>query len=166
MYRAPTADCSIERSVAVLGERWTFLILRQAHGGTTRFADFRAELGVAPDVLTVRLEKLVSAGVMERREYRAPGMRARMDYHLTPAGVDLRLVLGALQQWGDAHLRPGAPPAAVRRDRRTDGEVHVAFVDEDGTPVPLEEVTLADAPRPSGDSGNGEAAAGSGPAGG
>jgi DNA-binding HxlR family transcriptional regulator len=82
-YIEPTATCSIERSVEVPGERWTFLILRQAHGGTTRFADFRDDLGIAPDVLGARLEKLVSAGVMERREYQAPGECTRLDYHLT-----------------------------------------------------------------------------------
>jgi DNA-binding HxlR family transcriptional regulator len=141
-YVEPTATCSIERSVEVLGERWTFLILREAHGGTTRFADFRDSLGVAPDVLTARLEKLVSAGVMERREYKAPGERTRLDYHLTQAGVDLRVVLGALQQWGDVHLPRENGPTVLRRDIRTGLGVGVAFIDDRGHAVETENVQL------------------------
>jgi DNA-binding HxlR family transcriptional regulator len=141
-YVEPTATCSIERSVEVLGERWTFLILRQAHGGTTRFADFRDELGIAPDVLAARLEKLVAAGVMERREYKAPGERARLDYHLTQAGVDLRVVLGALQQWGDFHLPKPGGPTMLRRDSRTGKSVGVAFVDDEGQAIATEDVYL------------------------
>jgi DNA-binding HxlR family transcriptional regulator len=131
--------CSIARSLEVLGERWTFLILREALSGTSRFADFRAALGVAPDVLTDRLATLVAAGVLEKRPYREPGARARDSYHLTRAGHELQIALGALQQWGDDH-RPYDPgPTVVRRS--ADGRpLHVAFVDEDGAEVPLEEV--------------------------
>jgi DNA-binding HxlR family transcriptional regulator len=131
--------CSIARSLEVLGERWTFLILREALSGTSRFADFRAALGVAPDVLSDRLATLVAAGVLEKRPYREPGSRARDSYHVTPAGSELIVVLGALQQWGDDH-RPYEPgPTVVRRT--ADGRpLHVGFVDEEGKEVPLEEV--------------------------
>jgi DNA-binding HxlR family transcriptional regulator len=131
--------CSIARSLEVLGERWTFVILREALSGTSRFADFRAALGVAPDVLSDRLATLVAAGVLEKRPYREPGARARDSYHLTPAGRELQIVLGALQQWGDEH-RPYEPgPTVVRRS--PDGHpVHVGFVDDAGREVPLEEV--------------------------
>ena len=131
--------CSIARSLEVLGERWTFLILREALSGTSRFADFRAALGVAPDVLSDRLATLVAAGVLEKRPYRKPGSRARDSYHVTPAGSELSVVLGALQQWGDDH-RPYEPgPTVVRRT--VDGRpLHVGFVDDEGKEVPLEEV--------------------------
>jgi DNA-binding HxlR family transcriptional regulator len=131
--------CSIARSLEVLGERWTFLILREALSGTTRFADFRAVLGVAPDVLSDRLATLVAAGVLEKRPYREPGARARDSYHLTDAGRELKVVLGALQQWGDEH-RPYEPgPTVVRRS--ADGRpLRVAFVDDDGLAVPVDEV--------------------------
>jgi DNA-binding HxlR family transcriptional regulator len=131
--------CSIARSLEVLGERWTFLILREALSGTTRFADFRAALGVAPDVLSDRLATLVASGVLEKRPYREPGARARDSYHLTEAGRELQVVLGALQQWGDAH-RPYEPGPTVLR-RTADGRpVHVGFVDDEGREVPLDEV--------------------------
>ncbi|TWF78748.1 HxlR family transcriptional regulator [Pseudonocardia hierapolitana] len=131
--------CSIARSLEVLGERWTFLILREALSGTSRFADFRSALGVAPDILSDRLATLVDAGVLEKRPYREPGARARDSYHLTEAGHELKVVLGALQQWGDQH-RPYEPgPTVVRRS--ADGRpLHVAFVDEEGVEVPLDEV--------------------------
>jgi DNA-binding HxlR family transcriptional regulator len=131
--------CSIVRSLEVLGERWTFLILREALSGTTRFADFRAALGVAPDVLSDRLATLVASGVLEKRPYREPGARARDSYHLTEAGRELQVVLGALQQWGDEH-RPYEPGPTVLR-RTADGRrVHVGFVDDEGKEVPLDEV--------------------------
>src|SRR6266516_5933377 len=123
--------CSIARSLDVLGERWTFLVLREAFSGVTRFADFRAVLGVAPDVLSDRLSTLVEAGVLTRQPYREPGSRSRFSYHLTPAGRELLVVLGALQQWGDEHLPPPGGPTIVRRNRRSGRPLRVDFVDDD-----------------------------------
>jgi DNA-binding HxlR family transcriptional regulator len=124
--------CSIARTLEVVGERWTFLILREALDGVTRFAEFRDRLKIAPDVLSDRLTTLVGAGVLEKQPYREPGSRARFSYHLTPAGVDLRLALGALQQWGDAHRPREAGPTVVRRTVDEDRPVHIAFVDDTG----------------------------------
>jgi DNA-binding HxlR family transcriptional regulator len=134
--------CSIARSLEVLGERWTFLILREAFSGTTRFADFRAELGVAPDVLSNRLATLVDAGVLEKQPYRDPGARVRDSYHLTPAGRDLQVMLGALQQWGDEHRPYELGPTIVRRTVDGDRPVHVGFIDDTGREVPLEGVAF------------------------
>ena len=148
-YELSTARCSIERSLSLLGDGWTFLVLRQAHAGTTRFVDFQARLGVAPDVLSMRLNKLVDAGVLEKREYRTPGERTRLDYHLTDAGVSLRIVLGALQQWGDEHLPLLQGPTYQRRDRRTGRPVEVSFVNDHGDLVAPGDVTIAaPVPRP------------------
>jgi DNA-binding HxlR family transcriptional regulator len=131
--------CSVARTLEVLGERWTFLVVREALAGTTRFADFRATLGVAPDVLTNRLNTLVAAGVLEKRPYQEEGKRTRNEYHLTQAGTDLRVVLGALQQWGDEHRPYSKGPTVARRS--ADGRpLHVAFVDDEGHAVPLDEV--------------------------
>ena len=112
-------SCSIERSLEVLGERWTLLILRSAFLGTTRFADFRSTLGIAPNLLSARLRTLVAAGVLEPQQYREPGSRTRVSYHLTESGKQLRLILAALQQWGDEHRPRPAGPSAVRRSRST-----------------------------------------------
>ncbi|HEY0260819.1 MAG TPA: helix-turn-helix domain-containing protein [Lacisediminihabitans sp.] len=135
--------CAIERSLGVIGERWMFLILRQAHAGTERFADFEAALGVAPNILAARLDTLVRAGVMEKREYREPGQRARPSYHLTQAGIDLRLVLGAIQQWGDQYLPLIGGPVIARQNATTGKPVRVGFIDEHDRPVDLSDVSIS-----------------------
>jgi DNA-binding HxlR family transcriptional regulator len=139
MAKVPQSSCSIERSLGVLGERWTFLILREAFLGATKFAEFRDRLGVAPDVLSDRLATLVGCGVMERFPYTEPGARSRLGYQLTSAGRELQVILGAFQQWGDKHLPRQGGPTMLRRVRGTDRPVHVGFVDDEGN-----EVTLAD----------------------
>jgi DNA-binding HxlR family transcriptional regulator len=138
--RLVQSSCSIARSLGVLGERWTILILREALSGTTRFADFRTALGIAADVLGDRLATLVDAGVMVREPYQEPGRRSRFAYHLTDAGRELELVLGSLQQWGDRYLPRPQGPTAQRRAVPTDRPVHVAFVDDGGREVPPAEV--------------------------
>jgi DNA-binding HxlR family transcriptional regulator len=141
-YQPPTAQCAIERTLAVVGDRWSLLILREAHGGVTRFADFQANLGIATNVLITRLGKLVAAGVFEKREYQIPGERARPEYHLTQTGRDLAIVLGALQQWGDAHLPLPTGPVTQRADRATGKPVSVSFVDDGGSPIDVSQVRL------------------------
>ena len=135
MAKVPDATCSIERTLGVLGERWTFLILREAFLGAARFVEFRDQLGVAPDVLTDRLATLVEYGVLEREPYREPGARSRFGYRLTPAGRELHVVLAALQQWGDEHLPRAEGPSMLRRVAGTDAPVHIGYIDPDGREV-------------------------------
>jgi DNA-binding HxlR family transcriptional regulator len=134
--------CSIGRALEVVGDRWSLLILREALQGATRFSDFRDRLHVASDVLTHRLGALVDGGVLDKEPYQEAGSRARMAYYLTPAGRDLMVVFGALQQWGDQHCpHPDGP--LVRRVSKTDGQaLRVAFVDEQGRETPLQDVDL------------------------
>jgi DNA-binding HxlR family transcriptional regulator len=135
MATVPESSCSIARSLGVLGERWTLLILRDAMMGATKFAQFRAGLGIAPDVLSDRLATLVDYGVMEREPYQDPGARSRFAYRLTSAGRDLQTLLAALQQWGDDHLPWPDGPSILRRVRGTDDPVHVGFVDGRGREI-------------------------------
>lgn len=106
-----------------------------------RYADFRAALGIASDVLADRLRTLVDAGVMEKRSYREPGQRARESYHLTESGRRLDLVLAAMQQWGDAYV-PSAYPPTVAFVTNEGHPVHVSFVDANGTTVSQDQVRL------------------------
>ncbi|HWN33364.1 MAG TPA: helix-turn-helix domain-containing protein [Pseudonocardia sp.] len=129
------SSCSIARSLGVLGERWTFLVLREAFTGTTRFAQFREALGVAPDVLAARLTTLVDHGVLVREPYQEAGSRPRDEYRLTEAGRALQVTLGALQQWGDRYLPWPAGPTAERRTHDTGRPVHVGFIDDLGHEV-------------------------------
>jgi DNA-binding HxlR family transcriptional regulator len=134
--------CSIERCLQILSDRWSFLILREAlFSGVTRFADFERKLGIAPNVLTDRLESLVAAGVLTRRAYQVPGSRTRFSYHPTPAGHDLAVPLAALQQWGDEHNPPPAGPTVVRRSAAGKA-VRVGFLDEGDQAVPASDVVF------------------------
>jgi DNA-binding HxlR family transcriptional regulator len=136
-------QCSIERCLLVLSDRWSFLIMREAlMAGVERFAEFQSKLGLAPNVLTTRLESLVDAGVMTRRSYQEPGRRRRQSYHLTSAGRDLMVPLVALQQWGDEHDPPSEGPSLERRSA-TGAAVRVALVDDADDVVSLEELVFA-----------------------
>ena len=150
MGKVPESTCSIARSLGVLGERWTFLILREAFLGATKFAEFRDRLGVAPDVLSDRLSTLVEYGVMEREPYQEPGARPRFAYRLTPAGTELRVVLSALQQWGDTYLPRPEGPSMLRRIRGTDLPVHVGYVDDQGNEIAGADVAMIPAGSPQG----------------
>ena len=106
-----TSLCSIHRTLAVIGDKWTMLIIRDAANGVRRFDDFRRHVGVSEAVLSDRLKHLVTNGVLETREYQEPGQRRRNEYRLTAKGWDLFPVLIALMQWGDDHLdRPAGQP--------------------------------------------------------
>jgi DNA-binding HxlR family transcriptional regulator len=135
MAKIPNDSCAIARSLGVLGERWTLLILREAVAGSNRFSEFRSGLGVTPDVLTARLNMLVEHSVMERVPYREPGERVRFSYVLTDAGRELLVVLLALQQWGDKHLPWPDGPSILRHVEGTERPVHVGFIDDDGSEV-------------------------------
>jgi DNA-binding HxlR family transcriptional regulator len=138
--------CSIARTLEVIGDRWSVLILREAHRGNTRFAEFKQILGIAPNILTDRLHTLVEAGVLEKRDYRADGERTRSSYHLTQAGTDLKLTLAALQQWGDIYEPREDGPTVLRRNTRTGELVSVGFIDSNGNAVPPEDVTFEPVP--------------------
>jgi DNA-binding HxlR family transcriptional regulator len=105
-------DCSIARPAALLGDRWTLVILRQAFLGVKRFEDFQSTLGISRSLLAERLGRLVDAGVLRREPYKDE-VRTRDRYRLTDMGLDLYPVLIALREWGDHYLRDG-PPAKIR----------------------------------------------------
>ena len=105
--------CPIGRAIDVLGDRWTLLILRNATMGVTRFEDFRAQLGIADNILSNRLARLVDAGVFVRMPYR-DRQRTRHEYRLTTAGADVLGVLQALAGWGHEHTKPGPRAEPLR----------------------------------------------------
>ena len=97
--------CPIGRAVDILGDRWTLLLLRNATVGVTRFDDFRGQLGIADNILSNRLARLVDAGVFVRVPYRDK-QRTRHEYRLTTAGADVLDVLHALAGWGQQYTQP------------------------------------------------------------
>jgi DNA-binding HxlR family transcriptional regulator len=137
--------CSILRPLALLGDRWTLVILRQAFAGVRRFDEFQASLGVSRAVLAERLQRLVESDVLERRAYRDV-QRTRHEYRLTIKGLDLYPVLMALRAWGDKYLAPDGEFVIYRhRDCGGRTEVHlqcdhcgadVTAIDIEPTPGP------------------------------
>jgi len=105
--------CSIARALEVVGERWSVLIVRNAlFAGSTRFTDFQRSLGIAPNILTTRLDSFVDAGIMRRRQYsEQPEL---YEYLLTEKGRDLAPALIALTEWGDRWAAPDGPPILYR----------------------------------------------------
>jgi len=105
--------CAIAAALAVVGDPWTLLILRDAFLGVRRFEDFRRGLGVARSVLSARLKKLVDFGVMRIGSDELSN--GRRDYLITPKGADLFPILLSLKAWGDVHLYGrGAEPHAAK----------------------------------------------------
>src|SRR5713226_10030455 len=96
--------CPIARSLERVGEWWSMLIMRDALDGMTRFDEFQNGLGIAPNMLTRRLNALVEAGLLERRRYSAHPPRD--EYLLTGRGRDFQPVLWALMGWGNKHFAP------------------------------------------------------------
>ena len=94
--------CSVARTVSVIGDRWTLLVLRDCFLGIRRFEDFQQRLGISRPMLVDRLRKLVESGALKKVAYQdAP---PRYEYRLTPKGLDLHPVLMAIVHWGDTHM--------------------------------------------------------------
>ena len=136
--------CSVAGTLAVVGEKWSLLVLREAFLGVRRFADFQRILGAPRAVLTDRLATLVDQGILRRVPYQAEGERQRLEYRLTRKGIDLFPALVALMEWGDRYLADDEAPLELRH-RGCDAPVHLTLTCEEGhtlsgarevTPVP------------------------------
>jgi DNA-binding HxlR family transcriptional regulator len=121
-------NCSLAQTLDVIGERWTLLVLRDAFFGARRFEQFQRSLGIARNILSTRLNRLIEEGILEKR----PGESGRFEYVLTEKGLDLQPVLLAMTHWGDKH-RPSSKGQRV------------VFVDrESGQPIQPMAVHAAD----------------------
>ncbi|MGY1823092.1 winged helix-turn-helix transcriptional regulator [Geodermatophilus sp. SYSU D00079] len=120
--------CSVAGTLAVVGEKWSLLVLREAFLGVRRFADFQRVLGAPRAVLTDRLATLVDQGVLRRVPYQAEGERQRHEYRLTRKGVDLYPALVALMEWGDRYLTEDGEPPLELRHRDCGEPVHLTLV--------------------------------------
>ncbi|CUJ75355.1 transcriptional regulator [Pseudomonas aeruginosa] len=111
------APCPVARSVDLIGDRWSLLIVRDAFDGMRRFGDFQRSLGVARNILSDRLRKLVDAGVLETQA--ASDGTAYQEYVLTAKGENLFPIVVALRQWGEQHLFERGERHSVLIDTRT-----------------------------------------------
>ncbi len=138
-----TANCPVARSLDVIGDWWSLLIVRDAFRGLRRFGQFQKSLGLARNILTVRLRALVADGIMELARNGA----ARHEYVLTHKGRALLPVLVALRQWGVAHFPDGGPWGSELVDRHSGQPLKpLIFHAEDGRPIAAAEIEFRAVP--------------------
>ncbi len=113
-----TANCTIGAAIGIIGEKWTFLVLREVFNGVRRFGDMQRRIQAPRQILSDRLARLVAEGLLRKVPYREQGQRGRHEYRLTDKGLDLYPVLVALMQWGDRYAAgpPGPQALLTHRD--------------------------------------------------
>jgi DNA-binding HxlR family transcriptional regulator len=121
------SECPIARTIEHVGEWWSLLILRDAFRGRRRFDEFQESLGIARNILSRRLKRLVADGLLEKRLYEA--RPARYEYRLTQMGRDLFPVLTTLLVWGNRWAPPAGGPALIQVDRDTGQAIEAALID-------------------------------------
>ena len=127
-----TANCTIGAAVSHIGEKWTFLVLREAFNGVRRFEDMRRRTQAPRQVLSERLSRLVADGLLRRVPYQERGQRARHEYRLTQKGLDLYTVLVALMEWGDKYAVGPAGPQVQLTHRDCGADVRLQLACTDG----------------------------------
>ncbi|WP_435223178.1 winged helix-turn-helix transcriptional regulator [Streptomyces sp. Tue6028] len=134
------SPCPIDRSLSEVGDTWTLQILRDAMHGVTRFTDFNKRIGLASNILTARLQKLVTVGIFEIHE---SALGNSHEYVLTDKGRDLHIVLSALRQWGERHLFEDDEVMTRVVDART-GQAprRLQLTAEDGRPLSPDDMLL------------------------
>jgi DNA-binding HxlR family transcriptional regulator len=132
------AECGLPSALEVMGERWSFLILRASFNGIRHFEDFQHQLGIARNILSNRLARLVGNGILKREP--CADDRRRIEYRLTQKGIDLLPALVALRQWGERYGArvPSSLTIVDARDRRPIAPVQLHA--EDGRPLRYEEL--------------------------
>ncbi|WP_368877655.1 winged helix-turn-helix transcriptional regulator [Providencia vermicola] len=127
----PQTPCPVARSLNLIGDRWSLLIIRDAFDGIRRFRDFQKNLGVARNILSDRLRKLVEANILEMRE--ASDGTAYQEYILTPEGENLFPIVVAFRQWGEKYLFEPNEPRSILVDKETGAEIGLMLpVSKDG----------------------------------
>jgi len=118
-------ECSIEKTMTVLGTKSAMLIMREAYYGTTRFDDFAHRVGITKAAAAARLSELVDQGLLSRRPYREPGQRTRDEYVLTEAGIDFMPVVWSMFEWGRRHLPSRHRLRLIHLDCGADASVEI-----------------------------------------
>ena len=141
-HREMLRQCSIAAALESVGERWSFLILRGAFNGLQHFEEFQTTLGIARNILSNRLARLVESGILEREP--DPTDRRRVAYRLTDKGLDLLPVLLSLRQWGERWISTApSNPVLVDRDSRRP-IAPMAVRDADGRPLTRDQLEWVD----------------------
>jgi len=137
--------CPVARSLDIVGEWWSLLIIRDAMLGVKRFSDFERRLGMAKNILAARLKTLVEGGIL--RIVPASDGSAYNEYELTPKGADLLPVLVAFRQWGEKHMFPSGDEHSELHDKNSHKPLAKLVVKSaDGRPLSLDDLELAMSP--------------------
>jgi DNA-binding HxlR family transcriptional regulator len=131
-----TSNCTIGAALAIVGEKWTFLVLREAFNGVRRFDDIRRRISAPRQVLSDRLAHLVAEGLLRKVPYQAPGQRSRSEYRLTEKGLELFPLLVALLEWGNRHAASPQGPVVELTHRDCGAPLHLELRCAAGHPVP------------------------------
>ena len=121
----PKEACSVARTVAVIGDRWTLMILRDCFLGVRRFEAFQARLGISRTIVADRLKRLTDEGVLRREAYQQRPVRC--EYRLTQKGLELHPVLMAIVGWGDRHYAGEAGPPVLNRHKACGCDFHAVM---------------------------------------
>jgi DNA-binding HxlR family transcriptional regulator len=139
------ARCSVARSVAVIGDRWTLMIVRDSFLGVRRFEDFERRLGISRSIIADRLKRLVEAGVLRREIYQ--DRPVRHEYRLTERGLALHPVILAIVHWGDVQFAGEAGPPMLHRHKACDCDfTPVTTCSACGEPVAARDVEVRPGP--------------------
>lgn len=146
LFDRDTTNCSIARTLEVVGEKWTLLILREVWYGASRFSDFERMLGCPRNLLAERLRKLVEYGILSTEPYQEAGSRSRLRYVITPKGNDLVPAVLGLLQWGDQYRADPAGPAIVTRHDKCGAPLSVQIRCENDHHVQASDIEAAPGP--------------------
>lgn len=139
--RIANKECSVARAMEAVGDRWSILLLREAYYGVKRFDEFQYYIGLAPNILSTRLKKLVDAGILTRVPL--PEHAGRYEYVLTEKGRDFFPTYLALKKWGDDWLAEPAGPQVVFHDRSNGQEIqYPELLTARGKPLRLEDIEI------------------------
>jgi DNA-binding HxlR family transcriptional regulator len=139
--RIANKECSVARAMDAIGDRWSILLLREAYYGTKRFDEFQYYVGLASNILSARLKKLVDAGIMTRVPL--PEHTGRYEYVLTEKGRDFFPTYLALKKWGDDWLAEPAGPQVVFNDRSSGRPIsYPELRTTEGKPLRLEDIEV------------------------
>lgn len=132
--------CPVAQALERVGEWWSLMILRECFQGTRRFADFERHLGIAKNMLSARLKRLVEVGVLEKRPSKDDPRQ--IEYRLTASGRDLAPVLIALSQWGERWIYDGQAPVQFVNRHTGSPLAPIRLQDHDGQPLGLRDLAM------------------------
>lgn len=146
LFGRDTANCSIARTLEVVGEKWTLLILREVSYGASRFSEFEQILGCPRNLLAERLRKLVEHGLLATVAYQDDGSRTRSRYVMTEKGMDLAPAVLGLLQWGDRYRADPQGPAVETRHRDCGAPLSVQIRCQHGHDVTADSIEVMPGP--------------------